>query len=150
MAGSTLTEAVAQLVLHPNTPREVAGTRAVIAAHAHGTDDEAELLLMLGLHPAQPRGRSRAAGRREEARAKCGTNRGYNAHLYRKQDPCEPCLAAHRAYVADRKAQGPKPGPQCGTEAGYSAHIRRKQAPCRECRDAANAAARARRAAGGC
>ncbi len=33
----------------------------------------------------------------------CGKERGYQAHRYRKEPACDPCLAAHRAYESERK-----------------------------------------------
>lgn len=45
-----------------------------------------------GLHPRPP--------------AQCGTNRGYHAHWYRREDACSACLEAHAAYERDRKAGG--------------------------------------------
>lgn len=76
----------------------------------------------------------------------CGTDAGYQAHIRRRDTPCEPCKAAHRAaqaaYRAERAARRPpRPHPRrspCGTDAGYQSHYRDHTTPCADCKAAHN------------
>ncbi|MEV2277760.1 hypothetical protein AB0I72_19450 [Nocardiopsis sp. NPDC049922] len=78
----------------------------------------------------------------------CGTRQGYQRHLRRKEDPCEPCRHANRQKpqkaTPDAPARPRKPIKH-GTPAGYSQHRYRGEQPCADCTRAASAAQRARR-----
>jgi hypothetical protein len=67
-----------------------------------------------------------------------GTDRGYQAHMRRQNDPpCEECRKAHTLYVESRRGPKKPPKPiEHGTERGYAAHIRRKVDPCEKCKTA--------------
>jgi hypothetical protein len=41
--------------------------------------------------------------RRDNPRNRCGTNNGYQRHRSRKEQACEACLAAHRAFRAGQR-----------------------------------------------
>lgn len=95
----------------------------------------------------------------------CGTRAAYCRHISRREEPCDPCKAAHaeyrRAYVAGhrdrvnaqarasrwRLARGEAPFlDPCGTPAAYQRHWRRGEV-CQPCRDAWARYCRERRAA---
>lgn len=40
--------------------------------------------------------------------AKCGTYSGWNRHIKRGEEPCDPCVLAQRAYAADWRASNPR------------------------------------------
>lgn len=48
--------------------------------------------------------RSTPVLRQETRRPPCGTRGGYEAHRYRKEQACDPCLAASSSYSAGRRA----------------------------------------------
>lgn len=70
----------------------------------------------------------------------CGTNLGYNRHLYKEELACTRCLIAHAAYVAERyRAKTGKP-PR------VKRHCKRGQPLCDDCRETYNASRRKHRA----
>jgi hypothetical protein len=77
-----------------------------------------------------------------------GTAPGYQAHVRRGEEPCEPCKAAHRADNATyrlakglTKHVGPRPINH-GTYAGFRQEARRGVSICDACREARNTEAR--------
>jgi hypothetical protein len=54
-----------------------------------------EWLITVELVPADPLAHVKGP-------ARCGTEAGYKAHLRRNEKACDPCLNAHRVYVAGR------------------------------------------------
>ncbi|MEU3013401.1 hypothetical protein [Nocardia asteroides] len=77
----------------------------------------------------------------------CGTDAGYQAHIRRRDTPCESCRAAHNATQAAYRAarathrparKTPRRSP-CGTPAGYQSHYRDGTPPCEPCKAARRA-----------
>ena len=74
------------------TPPLTVAARAVAHCRACSTD----WLLVLELAPA----RREAMPADTRDRPPCGTERGYSAHLRRKETTCQPCRDAHRLFIA--------------------------------------------------
>jgi hypothetical protein len=107
-----------------NTPAEIKAARLTVCGHAETGGDAAETLFALGIHPRSkpPRGRHNGddtppagdtpTGRRPNNpdrpppvhRDSCGSNKGYSAHLYWGDEPCQPCRVAHREHQREWKA----------------------------------------------
>src|SRR5689334_12187837 len=64
--------------------------------------------------------------------APCGTASAYRRHLRYKEEPCDACRAAGRAYdqarLSRKEKPPPPPPPPCGTTARWSRGCR-----CSEC-----------------
>lgn len=67
-----------------------------------------------------------------------GTDRGYRAHLRRKERACVECADAHNGYERARLCarSTPRELHPCGTPAAWRRHKRRDEAPCAPCVDA--------------
>lgn len=80
----------------------------------------------------------------------CGTERGYHAHLRRRESTCPPCRDAVTKARQDRRAERvgqklpPTTRPQCGTESGAKLHSYYGEDTCNPCRIAASGARRRR------
>lgn len=87
---------------------------------SHGNASAARLHYLRGEKPCDEcreseRERWREAARRRKERGKtagvkavfspekCGTNAGHQRHIYHSDPPCDPCMAAHRAYQQARR-----------------------------------------------
>ncbi|MFE3169304.1 WhiB family transcriptional regulator [Streptomyces sp. NPDC059224] len=73
-----------------------------------------------------------------EARAMgCGTERGYQVHLRRKQEVCPRCQAVHdEAVEANRRRLLELAHREGGTVRGYAMHRKLGERPCDGCRSA--------------
>ncbi|OIN79980.1 WhiB family transcriptional regulator [Mycobacterium malmoense] len=80
----------------------------------------------------------------------CGTERGYDAHLRRRESTCTACRDATTKARQNRRAerakgqQPPTQRPQCGTESGGKLHAYYGEQTCDPCRIAGTAGRRRR------
>lgn len=76
--------------------------------------------------------------------ARCGTKQGYDDHLKRGEEKCQPCKTAmaddsrRRYHLRAAALLPPTTTDQCGQVKGRSAHRRRGEKPCNACRTARN------------
>lgn len=68
--------------------------------------------------------------------APCGTLRGYQRHARAKEEKCERCLEARRAYNRARYVPRSAPPEPCGTNGAYQRHLREGTETCAPCRAA--------------
>jgi hypothetical protein len=65
----------------------------------------------------------------------CGSNAAYQRHLRRKEEPCDPCKDARKAYMGEYRGGGFGRRVQpCGTYAAHRRHLRKGEEPCEPCK----------------
>lgn len=67
-----------------------------------------------------------------------GSDRGYQAHLRRREIACEECKEAHREWARTHRGPAKLKPIEHGTERGYQAELRRNLETCPKCRAAHN------------